>query len=103
MRFPLHRVRSVHLSGGKWIDEPPLAKDQPSTRQRLLDDHVHDVPGDVFGLLELLASHMSQPLDVIIERDGRYPDFAHLVGQMNAARAALARGRTSAPMMKAAA
>ncbi|MBL8524467.1 MAG: DUF692 domain-containing protein [Betaproteobacteria bacterium] len=103
MRFPLHRVREVHLSGGKWIDEPSISKEQPSTRQRLLDDHVHDVPGDVFGLLELLAQHVAQPLDVIIERDGLYPDFDHLVTQMDAARTALARGRASTAMMKAAA
>lgn len=102
-RFPLHRVRAVHLSGGQWIAEPSLSKDQPSTRQRLLDDHVHDVPADVFGLLELLAQRVMQPLDVIIERDGQYPDFDNLVTQMNAARAALSRGRANTSMMKVAA
>lgn len=103
MRFPLDRVRAVHLSGGKWIAEPGLKKSQPSTRQRLLDDHVHDVPGDVFALLELLAQHAPQPLDVIIERDGEYPHFESLLGQMNDARRALARGRSRAACMKAAA
>jgi uncharacterized protein len=96
MSFPIERVRAVHLSGGKWIPEPSMIKGQPSARQRLLDDHVHDVPGDVFALLELLAQHAPQPLDVIIERDGEYPNFESLVAQMNAARDALTRGRERA-------
>jgi hypothetical protein len=33
------------------------------------------------------------PLGVIIERDGRYPDFAALLEQIARARAALALGR----------
>ena len=41
-----------------------------------LDDHLHDVPPMVFDLLALLAQHTCGPLDVIIERDGAYPDFA---------------------------
>ena len=60
---------------------------------RLLDDHLHDVPPPVFELLALLAQHAPQPLDVIIERDGRYPDFACLLKQLDAARVALRRGR----------
>ena len=39
----------VHLSGGQWIDGPD------GTGQRLLDDHVHDVPTPVFALLSELA------------------------------------------------
>lgn len=88
LRLPLQRVSAVHLSGGKWIAEPGNPE-----RQRLLDDHVHDVPPDVFDLLALLAQHAPQPLDVIIERDGNYPDFASLLSQLDAARAALRAGR----------
>ena len=88
LRMPLHRVRAVHLSGGKWISEP-----EQSGRERLLDDHVHDVPGDVFALLQLLAQHAPQPLDVIIERDGNYPEFESLLVQLDAARRALDEGR----------
>ena len=90
LRFPLQRVRAVHLSGGQWVAEPAP---NPGKRMRLLDDHLHDVPQPVFELLELLAQHALQPLDVIIERDGRYPDFACLLAQLDAARVALRRGR----------
>ena len=93
LRLPLHKVRAVHLSGGKWIPEPGSA---PGGRMRLLDDHVHDVPDAVFDLLALLAQHAPQPLDVIIERDGEFPDFACLLSQLDRARAALARGRDAA-------
>jgi uncharacterized protein (UPF0276 family) len=84
--MPLDRVSLVHLSGGRWI--------APGSRKaRLLDDHLHDVPGQVFGLLERLAQSVEQPLTVIIERDGNYPPFEALLAQLDLARAALARGR----------
>jgi uncharacterized protein (UPF0276 family) len=93
--MPLHRVRGVHLSGGHWIDEPraPQGTTSAAPGRRLLDDHVHDVPEAVFSLLELLAARSEAPLDVIIERDGAYPAFDALLEQVDAARAALARGR----------
>jgi uncharacterized protein (UPF0276 family) len=93
LRFPLHCVRAVHLSGGQWIPDPGPAA---SGRKRLLDDHVHDVPDAVFELLALVAQHAPQPLDVIIERDGDYPDFACLLAQLDSARKALVRGRRAA-------
>ncbi|MBL8360291.1 MAG: DUF692 domain-containing protein [Rubrivivax sp.] len=94
-------VQAVHLSGGHWIDEPVLGSTAPesparSTGQRLLDDHVHDVPPPVYALLEQLAARVPGPLDVVIERDGRYPAFDVLLGQIDAARAALVRGRARA-------
>ncbi len=76
--FPLDRVNLVHLSGGKWIKEPENYKSNPSGL-RLLDDHIHDVPDIVFDLLGLLASKVAQPLTVIIERDGEYPEFQSLL------------------------
>jgi uncharacterized protein (UPF0276 family) len=88
LRLPLHRVKTVHLSGGHWIAEPGA-----SGRQRLLDDHVHDVPPEVFALLTLLGAHAPQPLDIILERDGAFPAFARLLEQLDAARAALGEGR----------
>lgn len=100
LRFPLQRVSAVHLSGGKWIPEPGTALGE-KPRMRLLDDHVHDVPTEVFDLLALLASHVPQPMDVIIERDGEYPDFACLLTQLDAARAALVRGRNMVMPLKA--
>lgn len=84
--MPLERVASVHLSGGHW--ETGL-----DGRSRLIDDHIHDPPPAVFELLEMLALKVSQPLTVIIERDGHYPDFAVLLEQIARARAALALGR----------
>lgn len=95
--MPLSAVRAVHLSGGHWIDEPVLpGGERPARGQRLLDDHVHDVPDIVFRLLAHLASRVAGPLDVVIERDGGYPPFEVLLRQIDAARAALARGRKAA-------
>jgi len=82
-RLPLARVGAVHLAGGKWIG-------------RLLDDHRHPVPPAVFALLEDLAALAPQPLTVIVERDGAYPPMAALLGELDQARAALARGRARA-------
>ena len=100
LRFPLHRVQAVHLSGGKWVAEPAP---NPEKRMRLLDDHLHDVPPSVFALLALLAQHAPQPLDVIIERDGEYPTFDSLLAQLEAARSALQLGRQSAAQLRKAA
>jgi uncharacterized protein len=88
-RFPLDRVDAVHLSGGRWIDGPNHSR-------RLLDDHIHDVPRPVLDLLTELGRQVGQPLTVIIERDGRYPPMARLLEQLDAARQALALGRTAA-------
>ena len=86
LRLPLDRVGAVHLSGGHWIAAP-------GGGQRLLDDHLHDVPPVVFALLTQLARHAPQPLTVIVERDGNYPSFEHVLGQLELARAALRAGR----------
>ena len=83
--FALNQVQVVHISGGMWIE-------LESTR-RLLDDHVHDVPDSVFSMLAWLAERCAQPLTVILERDGHYPEFDSLLGQLRRARAALASGR----------
>ncbi len=84
--FPLERVSTVHLSGGCWIDGPNGAK-------RRLDDHIHDVPPAVLGLLTELGRLVRQPLTVIIERDGAYPPMDALLTELDAARAGLAAGR----------
>ena len=83
--MPLDRVAMVHLSGGHWIEHDGA--------RRLLDDHVHDPPDPVYGLLETLAACAPGPLTVIVERDGRYPSMDALVAQMDRARAALRSGR----------
>ncbi len=89
-RLPLERVSTIHLSGGHWIDEP-TREDKPN--RRLLDDHVHDVPDPVFGLLTAVAASTKQPFTVILERDGRYPPFSQLLAQLGSAREAVAAGR----------
>jgi uncharacterized protein (UPF0276 family) len=85
-RLPLDRVDMVHLAGGHWI----TARDG---QRRLLDDHRHDVPDPVYALLMELAARAPQPLTVLLERDGDYPALEHLLGELDRARAALARGR----------
>jgi uncharacterized protein (UPF0276 family) len=88
--FPLSRVSLVHLSGGKWIPEPV-----GYMGTRLLDDHIHDVPDEVFKLLVILARAVTQSLTVIIERDGEYPDFETLLTQVHCARSILRDARTA--------
>lgn len=87
--MPLERVNSVHLAGGRCITPPG------GGARRLLDDHLHDVPDEVFGLLEALARQVPQRLTVILERDGEYPAFGVLLAQLDQARQALARGRAA--------
>lgn len=82
--LPLERVRTIHLAGGKMWEG------------RLLDDHLHDVPPYVFSLLEHVASKASQPLTVLLERDGKYPRMESLLAELRAARSAVARGRERA-------
>jgi uncharacterized protein len=93
-RFPLARARVVHLSGGHWIDLEPNQFGLSS--RRLLDDHVHDVPDAVYALLVELGQCCPQPLTVILERDGNYPEFPELFRQLGRAREALAEGRRRA-------
>ena len=82
--LPLDRVLAVHLAGGKWVGE-----------RRLLDDHLHAVPDPVFELLAAVGARAPQPLSVILERDGAYPAFDVLLGELDRARASLRAGRRS--------
>lgn len=86
MQFPLERVKTVHLSGGRWITSSDGQK-------RLLDDHLHDPPPQVYALLTQLAHHAPQAFSVIVERDGHFPEFNTLLEQLELARAALRHGR----------
>jgi uncharacterized protein (UPF0276 family) len=85
LQLPLEKVATIHLAGGKWIG--------PTASPRLLDDHLHDVPDPVYTLLEEVGARTSQPLTVILERDGAYPSIEGLIAQLGRAREALARGR----------
>lgn len=92
LAFPLERVALVHISGGRWVDIPGGKPGQ----KRLLDDHLHDVPPAVHDLLTVLAGRVAQPLTVILERDGHFPKFDHLLEQLALARSAMQRGRALA-------
>jgi uncharacterized protein (UPF0276 family) len=86
----LARVELVHLAGGRMIDGP-------DGRPRLLDDHLHAVPPPVYALLSELAARAPRALTVIVERDGQYPAIDVLLGELELARQALARGRAREP------
>jgi uncharacterized protein len=88
--IPLEQVRVVHLAGGQWTGT------RDGGTPRWLDDHCHEVPAPVFALLEEVARRGPQPLTVILERDGAYPPMSVLLAELDAARAALARGRAAA-------
>lgn len=84
-RIPLQGISAIHLAGGKWIGHPDA--------RRLLDDHLHDVPDPVYQLLEEVGARAKRPLTVILERDGNFPPIEWLLGQLERARRAVARGR----------
>jgi uncharacterized protein (UPF0276 family) len=89
-RIPLDRVRTLHIAGGKWIKSPDGSRDY------LLDDHLHAVTEPVYDLVAEVAARCSQPLTVLLERDGSYPEMPLLLEELDRARAALARGRARA-------
>ena len=85
--IPPERIRFIHLAGGA----PVRASNGD---ERWLDDHLHDVPDPVYELLEIVGETVPHGVDVVLERDGAFPPFGHLLAQLDRARAALARGRT---------
>ena len=84
--LPADRIRAIHIAGGSELEAT-------NGDRRVLDDHRHDVPAAVYRLLELVASRVPHPIDVILERDGAFPPFEQLLGELDRARAALATGR----------
>lgn len=85
--IPLARVECIHIAGGEWIAAPDGAG------RYLLDDHLHDVTEPVYDLLTEVAARVSQPLIVVLERDGAYPPMPAMLAELDRARAALAAGR----------
>jgi uncharacterized protein (UPF0276 family) len=83
-RLPAERIGAIHLAGGRRVAD------------RIVDDHHHAVPHAVFQLLTLVARRARRPLTVILERDGAYPPMPELLAELDAARAALAAGRSAA-------
>lgn len=84
-KVPRKGIATIHIAGGKWIGR--------AGAQRLLDDHLHDVPDPVYELLEEVAARAPQSLTVILERDGNFPSIESLLAQLDRARLAVARGR----------
>jgi uncharacterized protein len=85
--IPLAQVSCIHIAGGRWIEAAGGGK------RMWLDDHLHDVGEPVYDLLAEVASRTTQPLTVVLERDGAYPPMPVLLGELERARAALASGR----------
>jgi uncharacterized protein len=85
LKFPLSDVKYVHIAGGH------EAADEAG--EYFLDDHLHPVAREVYILLEELALRVPQPLTVILERDGNYPEFEQTKNELDEARKALSRGR----------
>ncbi len=83
--LPPDRIRQVHLAGGRMIGDPGA--------QRVLDDHLHEVPSVVFELLSSLTARITGPLLVILERDGRYPPIESLIAELDHARVVVTRAR----------
>lgn len=76
--YPLERVAMVHIAGG-------------ALRNGLyVDTHCHAVPPEVFRLLEALVQTIG-PRPVLLERDGRFPPFLELVGELATSRSLLRR------------
>jgi hypothetical protein len=92
-QIPPERIRSIHLAGGRWIGR--------TGTERLLDDHLHDVPDPVYDLLEEVAARVQHGLTVIIERDGHFPPIEWLIDQLDRARRAVGRGRARQKAMAA--
>ncbi|MFN7920576.1 MAG: DUF692 domain-containing protein [Bryobacteraceae bacterium] len=86
--LPLCRVTTIHIAGGKWIESKRGAR-------RWLDDHKNPTPGGVYELLEHVAARVPQPLTVILERDGNFPAIDEMLGELDQARKAVARGRAN--------
>ena len=84
--LPAHRIRAIHIAGGTEVEAT-------SGERRLLDDHRHAVPDSVYALLERVGERVPHAIDVILERDGAFPSFDVLLGELDRARAALAAGR----------
>lgn len=83
---PPERIAEIHIAGGRRV---VAASGEP----RILDDHLHAVPDEVFALLELAGAAAPGPIDVVLERDGAYPGIGVLLAELDRAREALARGR----------
>lgn len=73
--FPIHRLRQMHVAGGKWEDGV------------LADSHDAPVPEEVWELVRHTASRTTIPA-VLLERDADFPDdFGEILADLDRARA----------------
>jgi uncharacterized protein (UPF0276 family) len=84
--LPAHRIRAIHIAGGVEVEAG-------GGERRLLDDHRHPVPDAVYALLARVGERVPHAIDVILERDGAFPPFEALLGELDRARIALNAGR----------
>jgi uncharacterized protein len=75
--LPKSKIKSIHLAGGKRVGEK---------LDKVLDTHRDPVPKIVFDLLEFTLSRNPDPLEIIIERDGNYPDFQEILFELEKAK-----------------
>lgn len=76
---PRERLAYVHVAGG--VRRGGLYH----------DTHAHPLPSGALGLLDQLSARLG-PVPTLLERDDRFPPPAELLGELEAVRAALARG-----------
>jgi uncharacterized protein (UPF0276 family) len=91
---PLERVVQIHVAGHEWFDEESLAPLPPERRgdkgALILDTHGREVEGPVLALLEEVLRRTG-PVPVVLERDQAIPPLDHLVAELEAIRAVVAR------------
>lgn len=68
-RYPLHRVRELHISGGSW-SRSSRSTEQPEQPQIRRDTHDQAVPTEVFELLAIALQRIPTVEAVIFERMG---------------------------------
>lgn len=76
-RYPLPRVRMIHIAGG--FEEDGF----------YFDTHANAVPDEVFALLARAVARTG-PVPVVLERDDAFPPFAEIKTEMDRARSAAA-------------
>ncbi len=75
--IPPERIVAIHLAGGKRIGK---------NQEKILDTHLHPIPDEVFQFLEYTAKRFHQNVDIIIERDGKYPPISELIQELDRAK-----------------
>lgn len=86
--IPSERIAAIHLAGGKRIGE---------RKNKILDSHLHPVPEEVYQLLAYTAKRVQQNLDIVLERDGKYPPISELIQELGRAKSICGRTFSGIP------